>query len=101
EELWEAHLKAKQDLLDFIHVKTSTQMDINTLTIAYARRATEYKRAAMIFSDIEQLREIQGQGRIQLVFAGKAHPHDEMGKQLIKEIYDCIAQLKNEIDIVY
>jgi len=101
EELWEAHLKAKQDLLDFIHVKTSTQMDINTLTIAYARRATEYKRAAMIFSDIEKLREIQGQGRIQLVFAGKAHPHDEMGKQLIKEIYDCIAQLKNEIDIVY
>ena len=101
EELWEAHLKAKQDLLDFIHVKTSTQMDINTLTIAYARRATEYKRAAMIFSDLEKLREIQGQGRIQLVFAGKAHPHDEMGKQLIKEIYDCIAQLKNEIDIVY
>ena len=101
EELWEAHLKAKQDLLDFIHVKTSTQMDVNTLTIAFARRATEYKRAAMIFSDLEKLREIQMQGRIQLVFAGKAHPHDEMGKQLIKEIYDCIAQLKNEIDIVY
>ena len=59
EELWEAHVKAKQDLIDFVHGKTSTQMDINTLTIAFARRATEYKRAAMIFSDLEKLREIQ------------------------------------------
>lgn len=101
EELWEAHMKAKQDLLDFVHEKTATQMDINTLTIAFARRATEYKRAAMIFSDLEKLREIQKQGRIQLIFAGKAHPRDEMGKRLIKDIYDCKDQLKKEIDIVY
>jgi starch phosphorylase len=101
EEMWEAHLKAKQDLIDYVHAKTSNQMDINTLTIAFARRATEYKRAAMIFSDIEKLREIQGEGRIQLIFAGKAHPKDEMGKELIKDIYDYKEQLKNEIDIVY
>ena len=101
EELWEAHMKAKQTLLDFVYEKTATQMDINTLTIVFARRATEYKRAAMIFSDLEKLREIQKQGRIQLIFAGKAHPRDEMGKRLIKDIYDCMAQLKKEIDIVY
>ncbi|MGA3288856.1 MAG: alpha-glucan family phosphorylase [Candidatus Bathyarchaeia archaeon] len=101
EELWEAHLKAKQDLLDFVHGKTLTQMDINTLTIAYARRATEYKRATMIFSDLEKLREIQKQGRIQLIFAGKAHPKDEVGKSLIKDIYNYKDQLKKEIDIVY
>ncbi len=101
EELWEAHLKAKQTLLDFVYEKTVTQMDINTLTIAFARRATEYKRAAMIFSDLDKLREIQKQGRIQLIFAGKAHPRDEMGKRLIKDIYDCMGQLKKEIDIVY
>jgi starch phosphorylase len=101
EELWEAHMKAKQDLLDFVYEKTATQMDTDTLTIAFARRATEYKRAAMIFSDLEKLREIQKQGRIQLIFAGKAHPRDEMGKRLIKDIYDCMGQLKKEIDIVY
>jgi starch phosphorylase len=101
EELWEAHMKAKQGLLDFVYEKTANQMDINTLTIAFARRATEYKRAAMIFSDLDKLREIQKQERIQLIFAGKAHPQDEMGKRLIKDIYDCMAQLKNEIDIVY
>ena len=101
EELWEAHVKAKLDLLDFVYQKTSTQMDTGTLTIAFARRATEYKRAAMIFSDLDKLREIQKQGRIQLIFAGKAHPMDEMGKSLIKDIYDCMGQLKKEIDIVY
>ena len=101
EELWEAHMKAKQTLLDFVYEKTATQMDINTLTIVFARRATEYKRAAMIFSDLDKLREIQKQERIQLIFAGKAHPRDEMGKRLIKDIYDCMAQLKREIDIVY
>jgi starch phosphorylase len=101
EELWETHVKAKQDLLDFVYEKTATQMDIDTLTIAFARRATEYKRAAMIFSDLEKLREIQKQERIQLIFAGKAHPRDEMGKRLIKDIYDCKDQLKKEIDIVY
>jgi starch phosphorylase len=101
EELWEAHMKAKQDLLDFVHEKTAIQMDTNTLTIAFARRATEYKRASMIFSDLEKLREIQKQGRIQLIFAGKAHPRDEMGKRLIKDIFAYMGQLKKEIDIVY
>jgi starch phosphorylase len=101
EELLEAHMSAKQFLIDFVREKTSTKMDINTLTIVYARRATEYKRAMMIFSDLDKLREIQKQERIQLIFAGKAHPKDEMGKRLIKEIYDCKEQLKKEIDIVY
>ncbi len=101
EELWEAHMKAKQDLLNLVKEKTATQMETDTLTIAFARRATEYKRAMMIFSDLEKLREIQKQGRIQLIFAGKAHPKDEMGKRLIKDIHDCMGQLKNEIDVVY
>jgi starch phosphorylase len=101
EELWEAHIKAKQTLLDFIYEKTATQMDINTLTIAFARRATEYKRATMIFSDLEKLKEVKSQDKIQLIFAGKAHPKDEMGKSLIKDIYEFIDRLKGEIEIVY
>ncbi len=101
EELWEAHVKAKRDLLTFIQTQSGIQMYDETLTIAFARRATEYKRATMIFSDIEKLLEIQNQGRIQLVFAGKAHPKDIMGKQLIKEIYTHINQLKKEIKIAY
>jgi starch phosphorylase len=101
EELWEAHMKAKQDLLDFVHTSSGLQMDINVLTLGFARRATTYKRATMIFSDLEKLEEVSNQGKIQFIFAGKAHPKDEMGKNLIKEIYEYIDRLKGEIEIVY
>jgi starch phosphorylase len=101
EELWEAHVKAKQDLLDFVHTSSGLQMDTDVLTLGFARRATEYKRATMIFSDLEKLKEVKSQGKIQLIFAGKAHPMDEMGKSLIKKIYEFIDRLKGEIEIVY
>ena len=101
EELWEAHVKARQNLLDFVKASSGLQMDIDALTLGFARRATEYKRATMIFSDLEKLREIKNQDKIQLIFAGKAHPKDIMGKTLIKDIYEFIDRLKGEIEIVY
>jgi starch phosphorylase len=101
EELWEAHMKAKRDLLDFIDENAGARMDVDTLTVGFARRATEYKRATIIFSDLEKLEEVERQGKIQLVFAGKAHPRDEMGKRLIRDIYGYIDRLKNDIEIVY
>jgi starch phosphorylase len=100
-ELWDTHLRAKQNLLDFVQTCSGLQMDIDTLTLGFARRATEYKRATMIFSDLEKLEEVKSQGKIQLIFAGKAHPKDEMGKILIKDIYKFIDRLKGEIEIVY
>lgn len=101
EELWEAHIRAKQDLLDFIYEKAGARMDVGTLTVGFARRATEYKRATMMFSDVEKLEEVERQGRIQLIFAGKAHPRDEMGKRLIRDIYRYIDRLKSDIQMVY
>jgi len=101
EEIWMAHMKAKKHLFEFIAEKTGIKMDPDVLTIGFARRATAYKRAALIFSDIERLREINKTGKLQLVFAGKAHPKDFSGKMLIKEIYNYITLLKDEIKIVY
>lgn len=101
EEIWAAHMNAKRELFDFIHQNTQLSFDSNTLTLGFARRATEYKRATMVFSDIERLKEVNEQGKIQLILAGKAHPHDIMGKNLIKDIYSVIDNIKNEINIVY
>jgi starch phosphorylase len=101
EELWEAHMKAKRDLLGFVDENAGARMGVDTLTLGFARRATEYKRATMIFSDLEKLEETERHGRIQLIFAGKAHPRDEMGKRLIKDIYGYIDRLKDEVEIVY
>ncbi|MCL4430288.1 MAG: alpha-glucan family phosphorylase, partial [Chloroflexi bacterium] len=101
EELWEAHMNAKRELLDFVHRSTHVLLDSDVLTLGFARRATEYKRAAMIFSDMQKLKEVKDVGRIQLIFAGKAHPKDVLGKSLIKEIYEYTERLKGEMNIVY
>jgi starch phosphorylase len=101
EEVWEAHVKARNNLMDFIKEKTGVSMDTSTLTLGFARRATGYKRATLIFSDLNRLREINKIGKFQLIFAGKAHPRDGTGKEEIREIYRNKDQLKDEIKIVY
>lgn len=101
EEIWNAHLKAKKALIDYIAEKTGTIMDINVLTLGFARRATAYKRATLLFSDLKRLKEINQTGKLQLVFAGKAHPRDDAGKRVIKEIYNYMTGLRGEIEAVY
>ena len=77
-------------------------MDYDTFTIAFARRATPYKRMDLIFQDVEWMRHIaRNVGKMQFVFAGKAHPKDLAGKDLIRKIHAMSTQLKDDIKIVY
>jgi starch phosphorylase len=101
EEIWETHMKAKNDLLSFVNEKANGNMDVKTLTLGFARRATTYKRAALIFSDLKRVKKVFSRGKVQLIFAGKAHPRDKAGKELITEIYNYRNQLKDEAPIVY
>jgi starch phosphorylase len=101
DEIWDAHMEAKKDLIDFVRDKTGKEMDRNILTFGFARRATGYKRATLIFSDLKRLKNVNKRGKLQLIFAGKAHPRDLSGKELIKEIYKYGEQLNDEISIVY
>lgn len=101
DKIWEARRSAKKDLIDEVNKRTGAGMDYETFTIGFARRMTAYKRATLILSDIERLRKINRRGKIQLIFAGKAHPRDEAGKQLIREIYKAIEILRNEVKIVF
>jgi starch phosphorylase len=101
EEIWQAHREAKKVLIDYVNKATNIGMDYDTLTIGFARRATGYKRANLLFSDLEKLRKINRKGKIQVIFAGKAHPKDESGKKLIEQIFGYIEKLKDEIKIVY
>lgn len=102
EEIWEAHLKAKKQLFDYITQETNTALDLYTLTIGFGRRAASYKRADLLFHDIERLKEIvQKCGKLQIIYAGKAHPKDLDGKSLIKRIFHAIKELKDEIKIIY
>jgi glycogen phosphorylase len=100
-EIWEAHWHAKRDLIDEVNRRTGVGMDYETLTIGFSRRMTAYKRATLILSDLDRLRKVNRRGKIQLIFAGKAHPNDEAGKQIIRNIFKIIETLKNEIKIVF
>ncbi|MHA2503552.1 MAG: alpha-glucan family phosphorylase [Candidatus Kariarchaeaceae archaeon] len=106
EEFWVAHLKGKSRLLEFIresarihrqHVSKDAEqllasgvfLDPKALTIGFARRFATYKRADLIFADIERVRKmINDPDRpLQIIFAGKAHPADEPGKHMLQAVY--------------
>ena len=99
--IWNAHTQAKQQLLNYIKQKENVTLDSQILTIGFARRATGYKRSTLIFSDLDRLKEINKKNKFQIIFAGKAHPRDTEGKQLIKTIYRYANELKDQIRIVY
>jgi len=101
EEIWNAHIKANKALIDYIAEKTGVGLNMNVLSLGFARRATAYKRATLIFSDLNRLKEVNYAGRLQLVFAGKAHPRDDAEKHGIKDIYSNMAGLRGEIEAVY
>jgi len=102
EEIWDAHVEAKKLLCDHVNKEMNIGMDFEAFTIGFARRATLYKRLDLIFSDVDRLRSVASRaGRIQLIFAGKAHPKDWPGKELIKKIFRASHELKDHIKIVY
>ncbi len=99
-ELWNAHLEAKKILIDYVNSIHDLNMDYETLTIGFARRFATYKRASLLFTDIERLEKIAS-GKIQLIYAGKAHPKDEGGKKLIEDIFSYSQKLKGRINIAF
>jgi len=101
-EVWGAHLAAKRRLLEWVNGKTGAGMDENILTIGFARRASTYKRADLLFHDLERLRMVAAAaGPIQAIFAGKAHPRDQGGKELIKRIFEARNALGKDMRVVY
>jgi starch phosphorylase len=100
ERLWEAHQEAKKQLLALVRERTGEELSPDLLTFGFARRATAYKRADLLFRDPDRLARIAG-GKLQLVYAGKAHPNDEPGKKLIQNIFGYKERFKDKIKIVY
>src|SRR5499427_3030062 len=102
EEVWTAHLLAKHDLLEAVRKKTGLKLDPEAFTIGFARRATGYKRADLILSDLDRLRQIaKNVGTFQIVYAGKAHPRDAGGKDIIRHIFKAKKALKKAVSIVF
>ena len=107
EELWQVHFRLKIKLIDFIHerirhrwvedrvdptniVAGGTLLDPSALTIGFARRFAAYKRADLIFNNLERLKVLLNNRwrPVQIIFAGKAHPADDVGKRILQRIFN-------------
>jgi glycogen phosphorylase len=102
EEVWASHLIAKHELFETVRKKTGLSLDPEAFTIGFARRATGYKRADLILSDLDRLRQIaKSAGKFQIVYAGKAHPHDGGGKDIIRRIFQAKKALRKAVPMVF
>jgi starch phosphorylase len=101
-EILEAHNRAKTELLARVNEQHQLAMKPEVFTIGFARRVTAYKRADLLFTDLERLKKVATKaGGLQLIYAGKAHPSDQEGKRLIRRILELKEVLKDGITIVF
>jgi len=102
EEIRKVHQACKNALFDEVAKRTGRRLDPNIMTLGFARRAATYKRADLIFHERDRLKWIaRNSGGLQIIFGGKAHPHDDGGKELIRRIAEHAEALKDVMKVVY
>jgi len=100
--IWDAHMEQKRRLIEYVNHGSNLGMGVDVLTIGFARRSASYKRGELFFTDIEKLKNICTKaGHFQMIYAGKAHPQDQPGKETIQRIYQAKESLKKDIKISY
>jgi starch phosphorylase len=100
-ELWEAHAAAKDALIAEIARRAGMTLDREKPILAFARRMTSYKRPDLLFHDVDALRAIARAHPLQIVVAGKAHPRDERGKEMIRAIHAHARALGPDVPTVF
>lgn len=85
-DLWTIHQDNKRKLLNFIKERNGVMLKEDSLLIGFSRRAVPYKRSDFIFSDKKKVDALFNSGKLQIVFAGKSHPLDDKGKQIVENI---------------
>ena len=102
-EIAAAHTESKRVLFRAIAERTVHSFNENVFTIGFARRAATYKRADLLFQDTEKLESIAREfGGLQIIYSGKAHPHDDPGKSIIRHVVEVASRLNsNDLKIIY
>ena len=97
-----AHADAKLALLEEVSRRRSVRLDPAALTLGVARRATPYKRNDLLLSRPDALRAIVDRvGPLQVLYSGKAHPRDQLGKTLIERVNAAAEELNGDVTVVY
>lgn len=95
DDLWEIHMRIKREMIEEIYKMNGVRLKEDVLTIGFARRFAPYKRSNLIFTNREVIGPLLKEGKLQLIFSGKAHPNDLDGKKIVEELYK-ITQLYPE-----
>jgi starch phosphorylase len=102
DEIRAAHAACKTSLVAEVERRAGVRLDAGALTLGFARRATAYKRADLLFTDLDRLRRIaRAAGPLQVVYAGKAHPRDDGGKEQIRRVFAAAEALRGDVTVVY
>jgi len=86
-ELWERHMELKREMIEEIYKRNGVRLKEEVLTIGFARRFAPYKRSNLIFTNKELIEPLLKEGKLQLIFSGKAHPNDLAGKKIVEDLY--------------
>lgn len=97
DELWEAHMENKRGLINFIEKRNGVKLREDVLTIGFARRAVPYKRSDLIFSNTDIIDPLLREGKLQLVFSGRAHPLDDTGKGIVTNLVKMSKKYPNAV----
>lgn len=97
EGLWENHMKNKEALIDFVYERNGVKLAADKLLIGFSRRAAPYKRSNLIFTDKTIIEPLLREGKIQIVFSGKAHPLDDTGKKIVENIVAMSKEYPNSV----
>jgi starch phosphorylase len=100
-EIWQAHVEAKAALIERIKARCGVTLHPKVPVFGFARRMTAYKRPDLLFTDLARLKGIAAQWPFQIVLAGKAHPHDAGGKQLIEALHAHIGSLAGAVTVAF
>ncbi len=98
--LWEAHRAGKKRLIDQVNAQSEVPFDLDRLTLVSARRIVPYKRPELIYTNLLRLKEVSC-GKIQIIHAGNAHPHDQFSQDVIRHIIERSRELRDCISIAY
>jgi starch phosphorylase len=96
-DLWASHMEVKNELVSFVKERAGIQLDADKLLIGFSRRAAPYKRSDLIFSSPEVIEPYLKDGKVQIIFSGKAHPLDDTGKAIVANLVAMMKKYPNAV----
>lgn len=103
-QLWQAHMARKEKLINSLNSELGLKLRTDVLTLAWSRRLAQYKRPDLLITDIERLKKIVGDydQPVQILIAGKSHPKDGIGKQILQKMNQCFETefFHNKVEII-